>query len=391
MIVVGAVIATDGSTMKDGAWKPAGAPGTGLGAAISKGPWPSVCTGTVSLCETSEIQNVASIWAACAFGPEGDPVLAPTRKSMFAVPPPSWGALGLVEIWMVMVFVMDLPVLALRSTVFGSSRMAWVIVFSFMNGSRFCGSRRVFAVVAVWLGNLTNLRGLLLMTNGVILSTWMLGGPEVVVLGVGATPWALIVVPCGIEAIRFSVSICFGLTVDAGTRIHSPGSKCMPVAGPSAFPVAGLVTSWMVCTYGTPLRKISPCSENPRLGTLPRGSAKASVSVVRLISRTLSGTPCVGFTGNVVGVAVLCGRKIVLRPFPAKVPLKLSNTRRGGGGVVEISPERSLLVTPCISKLDGRLIVAPSGLSVWAAMLSEHGSLEAHFGFCSTVMSGEET
>ena len=59
--------------------------------------------------------------------------------------------------------------------------------------------------------------------------------------------------------------------------------------------------------------------------------------------------------------------------------------------MVEISFERSLLVTPWISKLDGRLIVAPSGLAVWGAMLSEHGSLEAHFGFCSTVISGEET
>ena len=98
MIVFGAVIAAGGSIMNDGAWKPGGAPATGLGAAISKGPCPSVCTGTVILCDTSEIQNVASIFIACAFGPKLDPVLAPTRKSMFAVPPPSWGAVGFVEI-----------------------------------------------------------------------------------------------------------------------------------------------------------------------------------------------------------------------------------------------------------------------------------------------------
>ena len=61
MIVLGAVIAAGGSTMNDGAWKPAGAPATGLGAAICKGPCPSACTGIVSLCDTSEIQNVASI------------------------------------------------------------------------------------------------------------------------------------------------------------------------------------------------------------------------------------------------------------------------------------------------------------------------------------------
>ena len=59
--------------------------------------------------------------------------------------------------------------------------------------------------------------------------------------------------------------------------------------------------------------------------------------------------------------------------------------------MVEISFERSLLVTPWISKLDGRLIVAPSGLAVWAAMLSEYGLLEAHFGFYSTVISEEGT
>ena len=229
------------------------------------------------------------------------------------------------------------------------------------------------------------------MKNGVVSTGGMINRPKMILSGVGAAPWALIVVPCGIEAIRFSISTCFGLVGYAGTRIHSPDSKCMPVAGPSAFPVFGLVTSWMVCTYGTPLRKISPCLDSPRLGTLPRASAKASVSVVRLTSRTLSVSPCVGFWLNVVGVASLCGRKIVLRPFPAKVPLKLSNTSRGGAGAVGISFERSLLVTPCISKLDGRLIVAPSGVAVWAGMLSEHGSFETRFGFCSTVMSGEGT
>lgn len=117
----------------------------------------------------------------------------------------------------------------------------------------------------------------------------------------------------------------------------------------------------MVCTYGTPLRKMSPCANNPRLGTLPRASAKFSVSAVRLSSRTLSLAPTVGLFGNIVGVAELCGRKIVLKPFPTKVPLKLSNTSSGGAGVTEGVLERSLLVTPWISKPDGRLIVAPLG------------------------------
>ena len=160
---------------------------------------------------------------------------------MFAVPPPSWGAVGLVEILMVLVLLMDFPILALRSMVFGSSRMAWVIVPAFMNVVRSCGSLRVFVRFAVWLGNGMNGGGLVLIANGVILVAAIFGGPGVVV--VGATPWALIVVPCGMEAIRFSDSTCTGFFVDAGTRIHSPGSKCIPVAGPSAFPVAGLVTS----------------------------------------------------------------------------------------------------------------------------------------------------
>ena len=265
---------------------------------------------------------------------------------MFAVPPPSWGAVGFVEIMMVVVLLMDLPILALRSTVFGSSRMAWVIVPAFMNGVRSCGSLRVFVRFAVWLGKLTGDGGLLLIVNGVILVGGILGGPGVV--AVGATPWALIVVPCGMEAIRLSDSTCTGLVAVTGTRIHSPGSKCMPVAGPSAFPVAGLVTSLMVCTYGTPLRKMSPCANNPRLGTLPRAPAKASVSLVRLSSRTLSVAPCVGLFGNMVGVAELCGRKIVFNPFPANVPWKLFNTSSAGAGVVEGCFERSLLVAPWI-------------------------------------------
>lgn len=47
---------------------------------------------------------------------------------------------------------------------------------------------------------------------------------------------ALMVVPCGMEAIRDNVSLMTGLFVVAGTCIQSPGSKCMPAAGLLARP-----------------------------------------------------------------------------------------------------------------------------------------------------------
>ena len=53
-------------------------------------------------------------------------------------------------------------------------------------------------------------------------------------------PWASIVVPCGIDAIRTSVPPSCGSVV-AGTAIHSPGSKWMPMGW------LGTVTSVIVC------------------------------------------------------------------------------------------------------------------------------------------------
>ena len=86
-------------------------------------------------------------------------------------------------------FVMDLPVLALRRTVLGSSRMACVIVPLLMNGPRSCGSLRVLFKFAVWLGNFGTKEGGLLPTmNGVIFAAGMFGGPKAVVVVVGATP-----------------------------------------------------------------------------------------------------------------------------------------------------------------------------------------------------------
>src|SRR5580658_45246 len=72
----------------------------------------------------------------------------------------------------------------------------------------------------------------------------------------------------------------------------------------------------------------------PRLGTFPSEAEKVRVSLVRLSSRTFSlgGVGGVGVTafGKVVVVgAALLGRKIVLKPVPAKVPVKFERTPSG--------------------------------------------------------------
>ena len=78
------------------------------------------------------------------------------------------------------------------------------------------------------------------MTNGVIETGRIVGGPANVTILV---VWALIVVPCGMDAMRTRLSPRTGTFFVAGTCTQRPGSKWMPVAGPSALPVAGLVTS----------------------------------------------------------------------------------------------------------------------------------------------------
>ena len=173
------------------------------------------------LCCTSSTQNVADIWTALAFGPEFVPAEVPWRKAMLAVPPPNSGVVGIVETVKTVVLVIVFPSLALRNTVFGSVSMAWVIVPAAINLVRSCGSLGVSVADAVWLAN-----GILLLvpiTNGVMSTAGMVGGPATLV--VGARHWALIVVPCGMDAIRASDSPSTGSLVVAGMCIHSPGSK----------------------------------------------------------------------------------------------------------------------------------------------------------------------
>jgi len=171
------------------------------------------------------------------------------------------------------------------------------------------------------------------MRKGVMLTGGMMGGPGMLVLG--ARHWAFIVVPCGMEAMRTSDSLRVGSEVLGGMCIQRPGSKCIGTGVPSAFPVSTLVTSLTVCTYDTPLRKMSVCLASPRLGILPRGGENESVSVIKFSSRTFSlgvvgGGGKTGL-GNVVVVGgPLLGRKIKLKPVPAKVPLKFTKTPNGG-------------------------------------------------------------
>lgn len=81
---------------------------------------------------------MADICTALALGPA--PAEAPSRKAMLAVPPPNSGAVGAVATVKTVVLAMVNPWLALRSTVFGSVNIAWVMVPAAMNLVRSCGS-----------------------------------------------------------------------------------------------------------------------------------------------------------------------------------------------------------------------------------------------------------
>src|SRR6266567_1467571 len=74
---------------------------------------------------------------------------------------------------------------------------------------------------------------------------------------------------------------------------------------------------------------MSPCTM-PRLGTEPSLRENDKVSRVRFSSSTLS-LPETGM-GSGVGVAVLSGRKIVLKPLPLNVPVKAASGPTLGAG-----------------------------------------------------------
>src|SRR5580658_6161931 len=182
---------------------------------------PGLETGTTILCSTVSIQNVAFMLNASALGAVTAGL--PSRKAILAVPPPNSGAAGAVETVKTIVLVMVWPAMASRRTVFGSVKIAWVIVPAAMNLVRSWGIRGVSVFAAVWLMKVMNSGGLLPMMKGVMLTAGMVGGPLMEV--VGAKVWALIVVPCGIDAIRTRELASTGVVVVAGIFIHRPGSK----------------------------------------------------------------------------------------------------------------------------------------------------------------------
>src|SRR5579875_948473 len=218
----GVVTAPDGVTENTGV----GAPEMASAGMVSGG-WPGAQVGTVTVLCTVSIQKVALNWVTWAFG--ADAFLSPLRKAMFSAPPPNRGLTGLAATDRAVVDVMVCLVKTSRRTVLGSFSMAWVMVPFAMNVDRSCGIRAVLASVAVWLGN-----GPL---DGVMVTGGGDGGPA----KVRNVPWQLIVVPCGIEAIRTRLVPSPGSLVP-GTIIHSPGSKWMPTGAD------GSVMSVTVCT-----------------------------------------------------------------------------------------------------------------------------------------------
>jgi hypothetical protein len=98
-------------------------------------------------------QKVAVICKVWALGLLGGVLLSPSKKAMLSTPPPNSGAVGLVAIDITVKAVIFCPLMWLRRTVFGSSKMACVIVPALMKEVRSCGSRAVPWAAAVWLWN----------------------------------------------------------------------------------------------------------------------------------------------------------------------------------------------------------------------------------------------
>src|SRR6516165_5087752 len=95
---------------------------------------------------------------------------------------------------------------------------------------------------------------------------------------------------------------------------------------------------------------MSPCARLPRLGTEPRLLENDNVSLVRFSSSTLS-LPVTGI-GSGVGVFVLSGRKMRLKPLPLNAPVKAASGPRLGGAAPRALSAVRLDTSPKLKPLD---------------------------------------
>src|SRR5215469_16573609 len=95
---------------------------------------------------------------------------------------------------------------------------------------------------------------------------------------------------------------------------------------------------------------MSPCARLPRLGTEPRPLEDDSVSLVRFSSSTLS-LPVTGI-GSGVGVFVLSGRKMRLKPLPLNAPVKAASGPRLGSAAPRVLSALKLDTSPKLKPLD---------------------------------------
>src|SRR5215467_12716225 len=218
-MVRGAVMGIGGFTRNFGT----GCPALPASAAMISGGWPGVKIGTSIENSTVSIQNTESIFTALAFGL----LLAgsPSRNAMLSVPPPKRGATAAVATSMTVVDVMVCDAMWLRSRVLGSSIIACVIVPAATKDVRSCGILGVSLLEAFWLGNGTFEGGWPIL-NGVVSLGPMTGGPLIV----EKVPWASIVVPWGIDAMRQTVRCRTWGSVVFRLHTQSPGSKRKPPA-----------------------------------------------------------------------------------------------------------------------------------------------------------------
>src|SRR5271166_5346357 len=131
---------------------------------------------------------------------------------MLSAPPPNNGLAGFVAMEIVVVERIFCEAMWLRSSVFGSSSIFWVMVPAAMKLVKSWGMRAVPLLLAVRFAKTLGPGGLM-VTAGIV------GGP----LAVDDVPCARKVLPCGIDAIRTSVCPSAGSVVDP-TAIHRPGS-----------------------------------------------------------------------------------------------------------------------------------------------------------------------